>query len=148
MSSRTKAVLYWVFTGLSVLYLIGSGAADLARSPQMISGLAHLGYPPYVATLLGIWKLLAVPALLAPGKAARSTPETPSSPVHRVREWAYAGIFFNLTGAAFSHLASGDAFGKALAPLVVLAIVATSWSLVRWRGASDDAASPATAAVS
>jgi hypothetical protein len=65
-----------------------------------------------------------------------------------VREWAYAGIFFNLTGAAFSHLASGDAFGKALAPLVVLAIVATSWSLVRWRGASDDAASPATAAVS
>jgi hypothetical protein len=81
-----------------------------------MEGLAHLGYPAYFATILGTWVLL--------GAAAIVTPDLP-----RVKEWAYAGMFFTLTGAALSHAASGDPSGKVLLPMVVLGAVVVSWAL-------------------
>jgi hypothetical protein len=75
-----------------------------------------LGYPPYLLIILGGWKLLSAPALLAPG-------------LPRLKEWAYAGIFFDLTGAAASHAFSGDPTGKVATPLVLLLTAATSWAL-------------------
>ena len=115
-TTRTKKTLYWTSTGLSALALAGIGAADLAHAPKMLEGLAHLGYPPYFATILGAWKLLGVAAILAPG-------------LPRLKEWAYAGLFFTLTGAAMSHAASGDPAGNVLFPLVILGVIATSWAL-------------------
>jgi len=115
-TTKTKKALFWATTGLSVLALGGIGAADLARAPQMLAGLAHLGYPAYFAPILGAWKLAGVAALLAPG-------------LPRLKEWAYAGFFFTLTGAAMSHAASGDPAGKILFPLVLLGVVMTSWAL-------------------
>ena len=82
----------------------------------MLAQAAHLGYPAYFFTILGVWKLGAVIALVAPG-------------LPRLKEWAYAGIFFNLTGAAASHAVVRDPLGNVMTPLIVLAIAMTSWAL-------------------
>jgi uncharacterized membrane protein YphA (DoxX/SURF4 family) len=82
----------------------------------MLAGMTHLGYPPYFMTILGVWKILGGIAVLLP--------RTP-----RLKEWAYAGMIFDLTGAAFSHAASGDPAGKVIAPLVLAGLVAASWAL-------------------
>ena len=70
----------------------------------------------YVLSIVGVWKLFSVPALLAPR-------------LPRLKEWAYAGIFFDFTGAAASHAFSGDPPGKIATPLVLLLIAAASWAL-------------------
>jgi DoxX-like protein len=84
--------------------------------PDVIAGLARLGYPAYFATIIGVWKLLAVATMLAPG-------------LPRLKEWAYAGLFFALSGAAISHAISGDTARVAALPLMILGIVFTSWVL-------------------
>jgi uncharacterized membrane protein YphA (DoxX/SURF4 family) len=92
------------------------GVANVLRAPSAIAGLKHLGYPAYFATILGVWKLLGCAAILSPKHP-------------RLKEWAYAGMFFSLTGAAFSHTVSGDPIGKILFPVVLLGFVMTSWTL-------------------
>jgi hypothetical protein len=114
MTQRKAA--HWASTGFAALALGASGLADLLRVPAIMEGLAHLGYPAYFATILGTWELLGAAAIVAP--------EVP-----RVKEWAYAGMLFALSGAALSHAASGDPVGKVLAPLVVLGAVGVSWTL-------------------
>lgn len=115
-TTRSKKVLYWLTTGLAALALTTGGAADLVRVPAIMAGLTHLGYPAYFATILGVWKLLGVAAIVAPG-------------LPRLKEWAYAGMFFVLTGAAMSHAVSGDTVGNILFPLVLLGCVMASWAL-------------------
>jgi hypothetical protein len=109
-----RSIGYWITTALFALALAGSGVGDLMQAPQIAEGLAHLGYPPYLMTILGIWKMLGVVAILAPG-------------FPRLKEWAYAGFAFELTGAAFSHVAAG--IGSPVAPLVLLALGVASWAL-------------------
>jgi hypothetical protein len=89
---------------------------DLTRGPPVMEGMAHLGYPAYFVLILGTWKVLGTAAVLAPG-------------LPRVKEWAYAGMFFDLTGAAASHTASGDPAAKILMPLILVSLVAASWKL-------------------
>lgn len=113
---KGKKIGYWVTTALLALAYLAGGAGDLSRGPEMVAGMAHLGYPAYLLLILGVWKLLAVPTLLAPK-------------LPRLKEWAYAGIVFNLTGASVSHAASGDGAGKVVTPLVILLIAAASWAL-------------------
>lgn len=85
-------------------------------------------YPVYFVTLIGAWKVLGGLAILAPR-------------LPRLKEWAYAGIAFDLTGATFSHVAVGNPAAKAIVPLVLLAIAATSWALrPPSRRLNDDAA--------
>jgi uncharacterized membrane protein YphA (DoxX/SURF4 family) len=129
-TTRIKKISYWATTGLSAFALAGIGLADLMRAPQMLAGLAHLGYPAYFATILGAWKLAGVVAILAPG-------------FPRLKEWAYAGFFFTLSGAAMSHASSGDPAGNILFPVVLLGMVATSWALRPAREASNSPQSPA-----
>jgi len=111
-----KPIGYWVTTGLAVVAFAAGGVADLARGSDVVAALAHLGYPTYLATLLGIWKLL--------GAAAIAAPRAP-----RLKEWAYAGMMFDLTGAAFSHAASGDGLRAIATPLALLVVVLASWAL-------------------
>jgi len=113
---KFRNIGYWVATGLAALAFAFGGAMDVSRAPAVLEGMAHLGYPAYFATLLGAWKLLGAVAILVPG-------------FPRIKEWAYAGMFFDLTGAAVSHAASGDPAGNVLTPLVVLAIVGASYAL-------------------
>src|SRR5262249_47441030 len=81
-----------------------------------VHGLADLGYPAYFITILGVWKLLGGVTILAPR-------------LPLLKEWAYAGVAFDLTGAAASHIATGHAAVKAIVPLGLLARAATSWAL-------------------
>ena len=85
----------WSATAVTVFMLLSGGLAYLLGAEFAVSGVVALGYPAYVVTILGVWKLLAVPALLVTG-------------FDRLKEWAYAGVMFDLTGAAASHLAVGD----------------------------------------
>ena len=89
---------------------------DLLRAPAVIQPITALGYPLYLASILGVWKLLGAAAITAPG-------------LPRLKEWAYAGVLFDLSGAALSHGLSGDPAAKVAVPLVLLGIAAVSWAL-------------------
>ena len=113
---KTQKIGYWAATSLVALAFAAGGAMDLSSAPPALESMAKLGYPAYLASLLGVWKVLGVVAVLAPR-------------FPRLKEWAYAGMFFDLTGAAVSHAASGDAMGKVVTPLVLLSLVFVSWAL-------------------
>ena len=80
--------------------------------------MAHLGYPSYFLTILGAWKVLGALAILSPG-------------LPRLKEWAYAGMFFDLSGAVASHALMGDGVSKVIGPCLVGSIVIASWLLRR-----------------
>jgi hypothetical protein len=105
---------YWIPTALFSLAMTGSGLGALTRQAPLVEAYTHLGYPLYFMTLLGASKLLGVATLLAPG-------------LPRLKEWAYAGFTINMASAVASHLASGDPIGQAVAPLVLGALLLTSW---------------------
>jgi uncharacterized membrane protein YphA (DoxX/SURF4 family) len=107
---------YWASTGLLALAFAAGGLFDLSGAPAVAEGMSHLGYPVYFALILGAWKVLGALAVLAPG-------------MPRLKEWAYAGIVFDLSGAALSHAFAGDAADKLLAPVVLLAVAVASWAL-------------------
>jgi uncharacterized membrane protein YphA (DoxX/SURF4 family) len=111
-----RAVGYWGCTVLIGLAFLSGGAGELVRAPQVIEGMAHLGYPAYFVTILGIWKLLGALVVLLPGFPL-------------VKEWAYAGMMFDLTGASASHAASGDDLRHIVVPLVLAVLVVASWAL-------------------
>jgi uncharacterized membrane protein YphA (DoxX/SURF4 family) len=115
-STTLKTSAYWLTTGLLALEFAVGGAFQIARPPLVMTGMAHLGYPAYFATLLGVWKLLGAVALLVPG-------------FPRIKEWAYAGIFFDVTSAVVSILAVGDGLSQAILPLVFVALTVASWAL-------------------
>jgi len=116
MNDKRKNVIYWLATAFVAFGFASGGIADLIAGPDMVAGMAHLGYPVYFLTILGTWKVLGAAAILAPR-------------LPRLKEWAYAGMVFDLTGAAASHLASGDGIGMTVAPAILLALVAVSWAL-------------------
>lgn len=111
-----RKVAYWITTALTAFVYVSGGAVDIGRPEFAVQGIVHLGYPEYFMVILGVWKVLGGIVVLLPR-------------LPRLKEWAYAGMVFNLTGAAASHAASGDATGEIATPLVILAIVATSWAL-------------------
>lgn len=111
-----KLIAYWGSTAVFALILALSGVADLVLPEALAQGMANMGYPAYFVQLLGVWKLLGVVAITVPG-------------FQRLKEWAYAGFFFDLSGAVVSHLISGDGLGGAGMPMVLLAIGAASYLL-------------------
>ena len=113
---NTKAIGYWAITALVAFAVVSGGAAELARRPDNIDGLVKLGYPAYLATIIGFWKVLGGIAILAPR-------------LPRLKEWAYAGIFFNMTGAAVSHSVSHDATWHVIVTASLAALALASWAL-------------------
>jgi uncharacterized membrane protein YphA (DoxX/SURF4 family) len=113
---KTRKIGYWVATGLVGLAFGLGGVMDVLQPPDVLAGMAHLGYPAHFATLLGVWKILGAIAVLLPGYA-------------RAKEWAYAGMFIDLTGAAVAHASVGDPAGNVLTPILILAVVAASYLL-------------------
>ena len=111
-----RRIAYGVTTGLAAFVFLSSGAVNIARPGFVRVAMAHLGYPAYFVTVLGVWKVLGGVAILAPG-------------LPRLKEWAYAGMVFDLTGAAASHAAVGDPAATAVAPLVFAGVVMASWAL-------------------
>lgn len=113
---KTRTIAYWITTGLLAFAFVGGGLFDLSGSPEIVAQMAHLGYPAYFAILLGAWKVLGGLAILAPG-------------LPRLKEWAYAGMVFDLTGAVVSHAAVGDGFAQLVPALALLGVLAASWAL-------------------
>jgi uncharacterized membrane protein YphA (DoxX/SURF4 family) len=115
-SGKLEIIGYWVATVLVAIVMGAGGAFDAAAAPKAVEFLAHLGYPAYFVRLIGVWKVLGTLAILAPRWP-------------RLKEWAYAGMFFDLTGAAVSHAASGDGPGNFIPPLLFTGILIASWAL-------------------
>ena len=116
-ASKASKITYWISTIWLALGMASTGAVQLLNAREGQGGadmLSHLGYPAYLITLLGICKILGVVALLVP-----------KFPV--LKEWAYAGFFFIMSGAVFSHIASGDAMTSIIPSLLLLALTAVSW---------------------
>ena len=113
---NTRNIVYWVVTALTAFVFLSGGVADVARPAPALAGMTHLGYPPYFMVILGVWKILGGIAVL-----------TPRLPL--VKEWAYAGMLFDLTGASASHASVGDPAIKIATPLIILCIVIASWAL-------------------
>ena len=113
---------YWIATAIVALAMIAGGSADFLLIEAVTEMMDHLGYPHYFARILGAWKVLGGIAILVPGFT-------------KLKEWAYAGIFFDLTGAFVSHLAVGDGAGDFMPPLVLALLLIVSYVL---RGARDD----------
>jgi uncharacterized membrane protein YphA (DoxX/SURF4 family) len=116
-SSRRHIIAYWVTTTLVAFELVLGGVWDILRVPQARGLIERLGYPPYFLVILGIWKLLGAVALVIPG-------------FPRLKEWTYAGVIFDLTGAVASLLASGFIDPGTLAyPIVMTGVAVASWAL-------------------
>lgn len=113
---KTRRIVYWVTTALTAFVFLSGGVVDLLRPDFAMEGMRALGYPDYFASILGVWKVLGGAVILLPR-------------MPRVKEWAYAGMIFDLTGAAASRAASGDGAASVLIPLGIALIVATSWWL-------------------
>ncbi|OJW77394.1 MAG: DoxX-like family protein [Bacteroidetes bacterium 46-16] len=116
MSKRNK-IIYWVATAWLALGMVSTALVQLFRARAGAGGLdsiRHLGYPLYILTILGVWKLLGVIAVLMP-----------KFPL--LKEWAYAGFFFVVTGAVFSHFALGDGAKEFFGPVLLLTLVLISW---------------------
>src|SRR5262249_16145467 len=120
MTKRNK-IIYWISTIWLALGMLSTGTLQLfkvkaegAVAPPGVDGITHLGYPIYLLTILGIWKILGVVALLIP-----------KFPL--LKEWAYAGFFFAMSGAAFSHIATGDPIKEIFPSLLLLILTVVSW---------------------
>ncbi|PTQ99753.1 DoxX-like protein [Mucilaginibacter yixingensis] len=111
MSKRNK-IIYWIATAWLSLGMLSTGIVQLIRMKKETELMHLLGYPDYFLTIIGVWKILGVIAVLIP-----------RFPV--LKEWAYAGFFFTMSGAVISHLACGDKdlFG----PMLLIVLTATSW---------------------
>jgi uncharacterized membrane protein YphA (DoxX/SURF4 family) len=113
MSKRNK-IIYWVATIWLSLGMLSTGFVQLLRMQEEVDKMAQLGYAAYFLTILGIWKVLGVIAILVP-----------RFPL--LKEWAYAGFFFAMSGAIFSHVASGDEAIEFFGPGLLLVLTVVSW---------------------
>ena len=114
--TKTHKIIYWVATIWLALGMVATGAGQLFKFPGQGGAdmITHLGYPVYLLTFLGIWKFLGVAAVLVPK-------------FPRLKEWAYAGFFFIMSGAIFSHIAVGDPVVEVLPGLLLLTLTVVSW---------------------
>lgn len=119
--TRTNKLIFWISTLWLASGMLATGILQLLKmkaegavSPPGVEGITHLGYPVYFLTILGIWKILGVVAMLVP-----------RFPL--VKEWAYAGFFFTMSGAIFSHIAVGDPLKELFPSLLLLVLTMVSW---------------------
>jgi hypothetical protein len=113
MTKRNK-IIYWIATLWLALGMVSTGIVQLIKMKAEADMMAHLGYPLYFLTLLGVWKILGVIVVLVPK-------------FPQLKEWAYAGFFFAMSGAVISHLAVGDGAKEFFGPVLLLVLIILSW---------------------
>lgn len=111
--TKASRIIYWIATVWLALGMLAGGLQQLFQVKAFVDIMVHLNYPLYLLYLLGAWKVLGSIAILVPGFPL-------------LKEWAYAGFFFAMSGAVFSHLAMGDYKGI-FASLALLALTLISW---------------------
>lgn len=117
--SKSKKIIYWITTIWLALGMVSTGLVQLFKGKTGQGGvdmITHLGYPVYLLTIIGIWKILGVIAVLVP-----------KFPL--LKEWAYAGFFFVMSGAIFSHIILHDSVSEILPSLLLLVLTVVSWYL-------------------
>jgi len=113
MTKRNK-IIFWIATIWLALGMLSTGIVQLLKLKEEADMMTRLGYPLYFLTILGIWKILGVVAVLIP-----------KFPL--LKEWAYAGFFFAMSGAVFSHVANGDSAKDLFGPVLLLILTFVSW---------------------
>jgi len=113
---KRKLLWYWIITGILSFCIFSGGLAQALQLKDVIKGFKPLGYPTYFISVIGIWKVLGIIAILMPK-------------FQLLKEWAYAGIFFTMTGAVISHIASNDVSPQIIAPIVLAIFTVLSWYL-------------------
>jgi hypothetical protein len=113
---RRKVLWYWIITAILSFCIFFGGLAQAFQAKEVVQGFKPLGYPTYFISIIGIWKILGVIAILIP-----------KFPL--LKEWAYAGIFFAMSGAVISHIASDDVKVQIIAPVVLAVFTVLSWYL-------------------
>lgn len=119
--TKRNKIIYWVSTLWLALGMVSTGILQLVRmeaegavAPPGVFGIKYLGYPVYFLTILGVWKMLGVVALLIPKFLL-------------LKEWAYAGFFFIMSGAIISHIAVNDPLIELFPATLLLSLTVLSW---------------------
>ena len=112
--SKLNKIIYWVATLWLSLGMVSTGVVQLIKMDEEIDKMSQLGYPVYFLTIIGVWKILGVVAVLVPRFSL-------------LKEWVYAGFFFVMSGAIFSHLAVGDGAEEFFGPSLLLILTIVSW---------------------
>ena len=115
---KNSKIVCWTVTGLMAAFMLFASVPDLLRIPQAVAIFGHLGYPVFLLPFLGTAKTLGVIAVLVPG-------------LRVLKEWAFAGLVFDLTGALYSHVSVGDPAGGWMPSVIGLVLVGGSY--VAWR---------------
>ncbi|MBK1896763.1 DoxX family protein [Chryseobacterium paridis] len=113
-SQKRNKIIYWIFTLWLALGMVSTAAVQLLKNKDEVANFTSLGFPVYLMTIIGVWKILGVIAILIPKQPL-------------LKEWAYAGFFFVMSGAILSHLASDHNFSKIFASLLLLVLTIISW---------------------
>jgi hypothetical protein len=113
---KRKLLWYWIITIILSFFIFSGGLAQAMQVKGVVQGFKPLGYPTYFISLIGVWKVLGIIAILIPN-------------FKLLKEWAYAGIFFVMSGAVISHIASGDVSNQIIAPVVLAIFTVLSWYL-------------------
>lgn len=112
--SKRNNIIYRIATVWLALGMLSTGIVQLSKTEKEVANITQLGYPIYLLTILGIWKMLGVIVVLIPD-------------FRLLKEWAYAGFFFAMSGAACSRIASGNSINEILPSLLLLVLTVVSW---------------------
>nr|WP_315028415.1 DoxX family protein [uncultured Chryseobacterium sp.] len=113
-SEKRIKIIYWIFTLWMALGMVSTAIVQLMKNKDELTNFTTLGYPAYLLTIIGVWKLLGVIAILIPKRLL-------------LKEWAYAGFFFVMSGAVISHLIVGDTAGRTFPAVLLFVLVIISW---------------------
>ncbi|NML68531.1 DoxX family protein [Chryseobacterium sp. RP-3-3] len=113
-SQKRNRIIYWIFTIWMALGMVSTAIVQLMKNKDELANFINLGYPAYLMAIIGVWKILGVIAVLIPKRPL-------------LKEWAYAGFFFVMSGAFISHIIIGDTFGRTFPALLLLILVGISW---------------------
>ncbi len=113
MDKRNR-IIYWTVTIFLSIGMLAGGIQQMLQIGGYNDIVTRLGYPLYLLSIIGTWKILGIIVILIPG-------------FRLVKEWAYAGFFFVLSGAAISHLAAGQSLAEAVPSLILLLVTVLSW---------------------
>ena len=113
-AGKAGKIIYWISTIWLALGMLSTGTVQLFKVQAEVDSITHLGYPIYFLTILGVCKILGVVAVLIP-----------KFPL--LKEWTYAGFFFAMSGAVFSHIALGNSVKEIFPPLLLLILTVVSW---------------------
>lgn len=113
--TKTNKIIYWTSTIFLSFGMLAGGIQQMLQIGGYNEIITQLGYPLYLLSILGTWKILGVIVILMPKKIL-------------IKEWAYAGFFFVMSGAMISHIAVGQSIAEALPSIILLLVTVISWS--------------------